>query len=127
MSILSNYVPNCIVRAEVSCPVNELTEGETMDANEFAEKFVRAIAIAKTEPYRAVTHNKGIMNGIDPIVVATGNDWRAIEAGAHAFAAQSGRYTSLTRWEKTDDGALRGEIHLPLALGPTLRIGSRQR
>lgn len=116
MSILSNYVPNCIVRAEVSCPVNELTEGETMDANEFAEKFVRAIAIAKTEPYRAVTHNKGIMNGIDAVVLATGNDFRAIEAGIHAYAAKDGHYSSLTHAEVVN-GIFKFWIEIPLSLG----------
>src|SRR5690606_2034472 len=69
------------------------------------------------DPYRATTHNKGIMNGIDPVVVATGNDWRAIEAGAHAFAARSGRYGSLSTWERAGDGRLVGTLELPMALG----------
>ncbi|WP_430411657.1 hydroxymethylglutaryl-CoA reductase, degradative [Kordia sp.] len=116
MSILSNYVPNCLVKAEVSCPVSSLTEGETMDANEFATKFVRAIQIAKTEPYRAVTHNKGIMNGIDAVVLATGNDFRAVEAGIHAYAAKDGRYSSLTHAE-VKDGFFKFWIEIPLSLG----------
>ncbi len=116
MSILSNYVPNCIVKAEVSCPVSSLTEGETMDADEFASKFVRAIQIAKTEPYRAVTHNKGIMNGIDAVVLATGNDFRAVEAGIHAYAAKDGHYSSLTHAEVTD-GIFKFWIEIPLSLG----------
>jgi hydroxymethylglutaryl-CoA reductase len=116
MSILSNYVPNCIVRAEVSCPVEALVESESVDATEFAKKFVRAIQIAKTEPYRAVTHNKGIMNGIDAVVLATGNDFRAIEAGIHAYAAKDGRYSSLTHAEVTD-GIFRFWIEIPLSLG----------
>src|SRR5690606_4301463 len=79
MSILSNYVPNCIVRAEVSCKVEQLAEKHIPDPMEFAQKFVRAVNIAQVEPFRAVTHNKGIMNGIDAVVVATGNDFRAVE------------------------------------------------
>lgn len=116
MSILSNYVPNCLVRAEVSCPVSSLTENESIDANEFAEKFVRAIQIAKTEPYRAVTHNKGIMNGIDAVVLATGNDFRAIEAGVHAYASKDGTYSSLTHAEVTN-GIFKFWIEIPLSLG----------
>jgi hydroxymethylglutaryl-CoA reductase len=69
------------------------------------------------DPYRAATHNKGIMNGIDPLVIATGNDWRAIEAGAHAWAARSGRYTSLSRWEVTPSSELVGTLEMPMALG----------
>jgi len=75
MSILSNYVPNCLVRAEVSCPVADLQEDHSIDPQLFAEKIVRAVAIAKAEPHRAVTHNKGIMNGVDAVVLATGNDF----------------------------------------------------
>jgi hydroxymethylglutaryl-CoA reductase len=96
MSILSNYVPNCVVRAEVSCPVEQLSDDAAIDSKEFAEKFVTAIKIAEIEPYRAVTHNKGIMNGIDAVVLATGNDFRAIEAGAHAYASRNGKYSSLS-------------------------------
>ncbi len=78
MSILSNYVPNCIVRAEVSCKVEDLVEKKIDNPNEFADKFVQAVKIAEVEPYRAVTHNKGIMNGIDSVCLATGQDWRAV-------------------------------------------------
>src|SRR5690606_38362119 len=81
MSILSNYVPNCLVRAEVSCKVSDLKSKEIENPQEFAEKFVQAVRIAEIEPYRAVTHNKGIMNGVDAVVLATGNDFRAVEAG----------------------------------------------
>lgn len=116
MSILSNYVPNCLVRAEVSCPVDALNEDPSISPREFAEKLVRAVAIAKVEPYRAVTHNKGIMNGIDAIVLATGNDFRAVEAGIHAYAAKDGRYTSLTH-ASIDNGVFRFWIEIPLALG----------
>ena len=115
MSILSNYVPNCLVRAEVSCPVSELGSDD-MPADEFAQKFVQAVNIAKAEPYRAVTHNKGIMNGIDAVVLATGNDFRAVEAGVHAFAAKEGQYSSLTH-ATVEDGIFRFWIEVPLALG----------
>ncbi len=116
MSILSNYVPGCVVRAEVSCPVNELSEADGIDPKEFAEKFVQAVRIAEVEPYRAVTHNKGIMNGIDAVVLATGNDFRAIEAGAHAYAAKQGQYSSLSHASIEND-QFRFWIEIPLALG----------
>ena len=116
MSILSNYVPNCLVRAEVSCPINELPNTNELSAEAYAEKFIRAITIAEKEPYRAVTHNKGIMNGIDAVVLATGNDFRAIEAGAHAYAAKDGQYSSLTHAYVKDD-VLTYFIEIPLAIG----------
>ena len=116
MSILSNYVPNCIVRAEVSCPVSQLSEDPSIDSKEFAEKFVNAVKIAEIEPYRAVTHNKGIMNGIDAVVLATGNDFRAIEAGVHAYASKSGQYSSLSH-AKIEDDIFTFWIEVPLALG----------
>ena len=116
MSILSNYVPNCIVRAEVSCPVEQLSDDVSIDSNEFGEKFVTAIKIAEIEPYRAVTHNKGIMNGIDAVVLATGNDFRAIEAGAHAYASRNGKYSSLSH-AKIENGIFTFWIDIPLALG----------
>lgn len=115
MSILSNYVPNCLVRAEVSCPVAALTE-KGIDGHEFAEKFVQAVAIATVEPYRAVTHNKGIMNGIDAVILATGNDFRAVEAGVHAYAARDGQYRSLTT-ASIEKGQFNFAIEVPLALG----------
>jgi hydroxymethylglutaryl-CoA reductase len=116
MSILSNYVPGCTVRAEVSCPVAQLDEGNGMPPEEFAQKFVTAVQIAEVEPYRAVTHNKGIMNGIDAVVVATGNDFRAVEAGIHAYAAKDGQYTSLSH-AKVENGIFTHWIEVPLALG----------
>ncbi|MBW8244448.1 hydroxymethylglutaryl-CoA reductase, degradative [Muricauda oceani] len=115
MSILSNYVPNCLVKAEVSCPISELGNTD-MPAKAFAEKFVQAVNIAKAEPYRAVTHNKGIMNGIDAVVLATGNDFRAVEAGVHAYASKTGHYSSLTH-AKIEDGIFKFWIEVPLALG----------
>ena len=116
MSILSNYVPNCIVRAEVSCPVEALKSKDIEDPQLFAEKFVQAVRIAEIEPYRAVTHNKGIMNGVDAVVLATGNDFRAIEAGVHAYAAKDGQYRSLSH-ASIEAGVFRFWIDLPLALG----------
>jgi hydroxymethylglutaryl-CoA reductase len=116
MSILSNYVPNCLVRAEVSCPIEHLSESTTIDSTEFAQKFATAVKIAEIEPYRAVTHNKGIMNGIDAVVVATGNDFRAVEAGVHAYASRSGQYSSLSH-VKIENGIFNFWMDVPLALG----------
>ena len=113
MSILSNYVPECVVRAEVSCKIEELG-GE--NPQKFAEKFYQAVKIAEVEPYRAVTHNKGIMNGIDAVVLATGNDFRAVEAGAHSYASKSGEYSSLSHCD-ISNGIFKFWIELPLALG----------
>lgn len=116
MSILSNFVPNCVVRAEVSCPVSELNEDKNITATEFAEKFTTAVKIAEVEPYRAVTHNKGIMNGIDAVVLATGNDFRAVEAGVHAYASKDGKYTSLSH-AKIENEIFTFWLDVPLALG----------
>jgi hydroxymethylglutaryl-CoA reductase len=113
MSILSNYVPECLVRAEVSCNVDDLYEEKS---ELFAQKFVQAVQIANAEPHRAVTHNKGIMNGVDAVVLATGNDFRAIEAGVHAFASKSGKYKSLTN-ASIENGIFKFWIEIPLALG----------
>ena len=115
MSILSNYVPDCIVRAEVSCKVDTLATN-AYTGQEFADTFMQAVRIAEIEPYRAVTHNKGIMNGVDSVVLATGNDFRAVEAGVHAYAARSGSYSSLTH-ASIEDGVFKFWIELPLALG----------
>lgn len=116
MSILSNYVPNCIVRAEVSCKVEELAEKKIENPQEFAEKFVRAVRIAEIEPFRAVTHNKGIMNGIDAVILATGNDFRAVEAGVHAYASKNGTYSSLSH-AKIENDIFTFWMEIPLALG----------
>lgn len=116
MSILSNYVPNCIVRAEVSCRVEELAEKKIENPQEFAEKFVQAVRIAEIEPFRAVTHNKGIMNGVDAVVLATGNDFRAVEAGVHAYASRHGKYSSLSH-AIIEDGIFTFWMEIPLALG----------
>ncbi|SDS17146.1 hydroxymethylglutaryl-CoA reductase, degradative [Winogradskyella sediminis] len=116
MSILSNYVPQCLVRAEVSCKIEDLKSKDIPNPETFAQKFEQAVRIAEVEPYRAVTHNKGIMNGIDAVVLATGNDFRAVEAGVHAYAAKDGRYTSLTHCS-IEDGLFKFSIEIPLALG----------
>lgn len=116
MSILSNYVPQCLVRAEVSCPVADLEKESGLRGDEFAKRMVEAVQIAEVEPYRAVTHNKGIMNGIDAVVIATGNDFRAVEAGIHAYAGRSGTYRSLSHAE-ISDGTFVFALEVPLALG----------
>ena len=116
MSILSNYVPNCLVRAEVSCPIADLEEKHIPNPQEFAEKFVQAVRIAEVEPFRAVTHNKGIMNGVDAVVLATGNDFRAVEAGIHAYASRNGQYSSLSH-AKIENGIFSFWLEIPLALG----------
>jgi hydroxymethylglutaryl-CoA reductase len=116
MCILSNYTPECLVRSEVSCPIADLEDGSGVSPEEFAQKFARAVRIAEVEPYRATTHNKGIMNGIDAVVIATGNDFRAIEAACHTYAARKGQYESLTHCE-VKDGIFKFWIEVPMALG----------
>ena len=116
MSILSNYVPDCLVQAEVRCHVNKLEVTDDMSGMQFAQKFIQASEIAQKEPYRAVTHNKGIMNGIDAVVIATGNDFRAVEAGIHAYAARNGVYSSLSHaFLERDEFVF--QLKLPLSLG----------
>ncbi len=116
MCILSNYTPECLVRAEVSCPIEDLKTEEGISPQEFAEKFKRAVRIAEIEPYRAATHNKGIMNGIDAVVLATGNDFRAVEAACHTYASKNGKYTSLTHCDIEND-TFKFWIEIPLSLG----------
>lgn len=116
MCILSNFTPESLVRAEVSCKVEELGEVEGLPAEVFAEKFAQAVRIAEIDPYRATTHNKGIFNGIDAVILATGNDFRAIEACGHAYASRNGQYTSLSHAE-VKDGVFRFWIELPLSVG----------
>jgi hydroxymethylglutaryl-CoA reductase len=117
MAILSNYTPECMVRAWVDCPIAELEDSSLgMTAESFAQKFDRAMTIARIDVNRAVTHNKGIFNGIDAVVIATGNDFRAVEACGHAFAAKSGQYQSLTR-ARISDNHFHFELEIPLALG----------
>lgn len=118
MCILSNLTPDCTVTATVSCPVEDLGyfQNGLMKPQEFATKFAQAVRIAEIDPYRATTHNKGIMNGIDSVIIATGNDFRAVEACAHAYAAKDGEYKSLTHAE-VKDNIFTFSITIPLALG----------
>ncbi len=118
MCILSNYTPECVVTAEVSCKVDELGtfENGNISAEEFAWKFERAINIARIDPYRATTHNKGIMNGIDAVVIATGNDFRAVEACAHTYACRDGVYRSLSEC-KVENGVFTFWLTIPIAIG----------
>ncbi len=117
MAILSNYTPDCMIRASVSCKIEELGMfAGGIDCYEFAEKFATAVKIAHIDPYRATTHNKGIFNGIDSVVLATGNDFRAIEACGHAYASKDGKYKSLSYCD-VSDGMFKFWIDLPLAVG----------
>ncbi len=117
MSILSNYTSECLVKAYVECPIEELGSfPNNMSAKEFAHRFERAVNIAKVDVGRAVTHNKGIFNGIDAVILATGNDFRAIEACGHAYAAKDGKYRGLSSCS-LQDGQFRFELTIPLALG----------
>lgn len=116
MCILSNYTPDCVVRAWVECDVEDFKIDNNTDPTILANKFVRAVNVANVDPYRAVTHNKGIMNGIDSLILATGNDFRAVEACAHAYAARSGQYRSLTS-ARIENNKLIFELKIPLAIG----------
>lgn len=116
LRILSNLADLRLARASVRLTPASLQTVE-FSGERMASGIVEACALALVDPYRAATHNKGIMNGIDPVVVATGNDWRAVEAGAHAWACRSGRYSSLTRWELDNSGCLVGTIEMPMPLG----------
>jgi hydroxymethylglutaryl-CoA reductase len=117
LCILSNYTPECVVEASVECPIEALgTFPGDMTAAEFARKFATAVRIAEVDPNRAVTHNKGIMNGVDSVVIATGNDFRAIEACAHAYAARDGQYRSLSS-VSLENGIFKFTLTIPLAVG----------
>jgi len=116
MCILSNYTPECLVECFVECPVENLGTINGMSARTFAERFSTAVRIAQVDTSRAVTHNKGIMNGVDAVVLATGNDFRAIEACAHAFAARDGQYRSLSKVELQGD-TFKFTLTIPLAVG----------
>jgi hydroxymethylglutaryl-CoA reductase len=117
LRILSNLADERCVRVRARVPASALA-GDGVDGDHVCEAIVRASRFAERDPYRAATHNKGIMNGVDAVALATGNDWRAVEAGAHAFAARDGRYRPLAVWRRDPgDGALTGEMTLPLALG----------
>jgi hydroxymethylglutaryl-CoA reductase len=116
LRILSNLTDRALVRARCTIPVDALV-GRGYSGEEARDGIVVASEFAAVDPYRAATHNKGIMNGVDPVAIATGNDWRAIEAGAHAFAACGGRYTSLTKWWADEGGNLCGSLEMPLKVG----------
>jgi len=116
LRILSNLADRRLARARCTVPVEALASGD-FPGERVAQGIVEAWAFAAADPYRATTHNKGIMNGVDAVVVATGNDWRAVEAGAHAYAARSGRYTSLSTWARDGEGNLAGTLEMPLAVG----------
>jgi hydroxymethylglutaryl-CoA reductase len=116
LRILSNLADRRLARARCMVPLKELAFGD-FSGEEVRDGIIAAYAFAAADPYRAATHNKGIMNGVDAVVIATGNDWRAIEAGAHAYAARSGRYTSLSTWNKDAKGDLVGTLEMPMAVG----------
>jgi hydroxymethylglutaryl-CoA reductase len=116
LRILSNLADRRIARARCTIPLKDLAF-DNFPGEEVRDGIIAAYAFAAVDPYRAATHNKGIMNGVDSVVIATGNDWRAIEAGAHAYAARSGRYTSLSTWGKDADGNLVGTLEMPMAVG----------
>ncbi|HEX7974803.1 MAG TPA: hydroxymethylglutaryl-CoA reductase, degradative [Anaerolineales bacterium] len=116
LRILSNLADRRLARVRCTIPLAELAFGE-YGAEDVREGIIAAWAFAAADPYRAATHNKGIMNGVDAVVIATGNDWRAIEAGAHAYAARSGRYTSLSSWGRDGAGNLVGSLEMPMAVG----------
>lgn len=117
MAILSNYTPECVVKTWVECPLSQLDNvDEKLDGEAFARKFEKAVKIAHVDVYRATTHNKGIYNGIDSVAIATGNDFRAIEAAGHAYASKNGRYQSLSRVE-IENGMFRFILEVPMAVG----------
>lgn len=116
MNILSNYSTDSLVTATCSIDPQYLATKQ-MDGETVRDRIVEATQFAIADPYRAVTHNKGIMNGIDSVLVATGNDWRAVEAGVHAYASESGQYRSLSKWTTEENGRLKGEMTLPISVG----------
>jgi len=116
LRILSNLAVHRIARARCMIPVKELAFGN-FSGERVRDGIIQAWAFAQADPYRAATHNKGIMNGVDAVVIATGNDWRAIEAGAHVYAARNGKYTSLSKWGVDKDGNLVGSLEMPMAVG----------
>jgi hydroxymethylglutaryl-CoA reductase len=133
LRILSNLADQRMATASGRVPAYALGYQDTPGPI-VVQRIVEAYAFAAADPYRAATHNKGIMNGIDAVVLATGNDWRAVEAGAHAYAARDGRYTALSKWWQDEVGDLHGRLELPLAVGmvggatrvhPTARLGLR--
>ena len=116
LRILSNLADRRIARARCTIPVKELAF-DNFSGEQVRDGIIAAYAFAAVDPYRAATHNKGIMNGVDSVVIATGNDWRAIEAGAHTYAVKNGHYTSLSTWGKDSEGNLVGTLEMPMAVG----------
>ncbi len=116
LRILSNLADRRIARARCTIPLKDLAFDD-FSGEEVRDGIIGAYAFAAVDPYRAATHNKGIMNGVDSVVIATGNDWRAIEAGAHAYAVKNGQYTSLSTWGKDAEGNLVGTLEMPMAVG----------
>jgi hydroxymethylglutaryl-CoA reductase len=116
LRILSNLADRRLARARVTIRTADLAFAD-FSGEDVRDGIIQAWAFAAADPYRAATHNKGIMNGVDPILIATGNDWRAVEAGAHAYAARNGRYTSLSTWGRDADGDLVGTLEMPMAVG----------
>ena len=116
LRILTNLADRRLARSQCAIPVETLVFGE-YSGKMVRDRIIEAWAFAEADPYRAATHNKGIMNGVDAVVLATGNDWRAVEAGAHAYAARTGRYTSLSTWSVGEKGELVGELKMPMAVG----------
>jgi len=116
LRILSNLADRRVAKARCSIPVEALAFND-FSGEDVRDRIIEAWAFAAADPYRAATHNKGIMNGVDAVVLATGNDWRAVEAGAHAYAARGGHYTSLSMWSKGAQGELVGELEMPMAVG----------
>lgn len=116
LRILSNFADRSLAKATCVIPPS-LLESDGFTGEEVRDGVVQAYEFAASDPYRAVTHNKGIMNGIDPVIIATGNDWRAVEAGAHAYAAKDGHYGSMSVWSVDEAGNLVGELELPMSLG----------
>lgn len=116
LRIISNLADRRLARAMCRIPFEELAFGE-FTGESVRDGIIEAWAFAEADPYRATTHNKGIMNGIDAVLIATGNDWRAVEAGAHSYAARTGRYTSLSTWKRAEDGSLLGDLELPMVAG----------
>ncbi|KUK46503.1 MAG: 3-hydroxy-3-methylglutaryl-coenzyme A reductase [Anaerolinea thermophila] len=116
LRILSNLADRRLAKVTCTIPLEKLGFDQ-YKAEEVRDRIVEAWAFAAADPYRAATHNKGIMNGVDAVVIATGNDWRAIESGAHAYAARSGHYSSLSTWSVDKQGNLHGELEMPMAVG----------
>ena len=116
MSILSNYTPECIVESSLECKIGDLGNIDGMSSEEFAFRFKNAFDIADIDINRAVTHNKGIMNGVDAVLISTGNDFRAVEAGIHAFASRKGKYKSLSECTIIDN-IFKISLRIPLSVG----------